>query len=135
MDSVSDVPFPLPVKDDAVDTMHGGGDAPLLMQLYAKGEGTVLNGDTASGDQAVNAYGGKRSTRLMINFLDTLTLSQLLSLNSLNLQVENNFNVHLSSLSSPYTSRFSQSFTSVLNIDLPCFSYSSFFFIILLFRL
>ena len=125
VDSVSDVPFPLPVKDDAVDTMHGGGDAPLLMQLYAKGEGTVLNGDTASGDQAVNAYGGKRSTRLMINFLDTLTLSQLLSLNSLNLQVENNFNVHLSSLSSPYTSRFSQSFTSVLNIDLPCFSYSS----------
>ena len=116
---------------------RGGGDAPspssLLMQLDVKREGTIIIGD--AGDRAINSYGGDPSTRLMINwsnlnFSDALPLSQLLSLDlfQVDLQVENNFIVHLSSLSSPCISIFSQSFTFILNIARSCSPYSLSFY-------
>jgi hypothetical protein len=65
----------------------------------------IVNGDT---------YGGDPDNRLMTNFLN-------LSLDFFDLRVEDNLIVRLSTSSSPRTSR---SFSSILNINPTCFSYS-----------
>ena len=81
-------------------------------------EGIVNHGDAEDMTAYTSQYGGDADHQVMINSLESLNLS----LDFFNLRVENNFTVHLLS---PCTSRLSRSFTSILNINLTYFPYSS----------
>jgi hypothetical protein len=104
-----DIDVHFPPNDD---TMHGGGDAQLLiMPMEVDG---IVNGNMGEQCQCADTYGGASDKTNSLN----------LSLDFFDLRLENDLIVRLSTSSSSRTSSLSRSFSSVLNISPTCHSSS-----------
>jgi hypothetical protein len=105
------VSMDLPAGVVEVDDGGAQGGAALLVahDVTVMGDVTV-NGDAK--DQAVDPHGGDPYHQ-QAAFLDTLNLSS----NFFDLQVEDNFLIHLSTPSFSRTSSLSRSFSSILNVN------------------
>jgi hypothetical protein len=115
-----DVDVCFSTNDDVNAMLHGGADARMLMPVTATVDGIVRE-DVE--ERAANPYGGEPINRpLKTDSLVTLNLS----LDFLDLRIEDNFTVHRLTPSPLRNSILSRSFTSssILNLDSTLFPYS-----------